>query len=194
MSREELGREVGPEEDIACDRRHMEFCPLRSPWPLGVCPSLPGLGLGQYDSPHSCLWCPLDIHCVIGQVGLLSPPDRSLSGPVDSSQISRGELWQSHHQPSKDPCQTQGSSLPGSPVTSGALTFLHPQLFSHRRKVSLTWLPILPLSLLGVREQASRSPVRSSLPSAVKLDWAAPPPTRAADNDRCRSNNKQHQS
>lgn len=53
VSREEHGREAGQEEDIAWDRRHMEFCPLRSPWPLGVCPSLPGLGLGQYDSPHS---------------------------------------------------------------------------------------------------------------------------------------------
>lgn len=96
---------------------------------------------------------------------------------MDSSQSSRGELGQSHRQPSKDPCQTQGSSLPGSLAkTSGALTFLHPQLFSHRRKVSLTWLPILPLSRLGVREQASRSPVRSSLPSAVTLDWAAPLP------------------
>lgn len=35
---------------------------------------------------------PLDVHCVIGQVGLLLPPDRSLSGPADSSQGNGANL------------------------------------------------------------------------------------------------------
>lgn len=38
VNRKENGRQIGQEEGIARDRRHVVICPFWSPWSMSICP------------------------------------------------------------------------------------------------------------------------------------------------------------